>query len=169
LKGRLHLPPAGASQRIDEIRILVESGILRACSVGFRPINSAPIADGGGVEYLEQELLECSLVAIGANPNALLEARKLGVSNEVLKMLYPESQNQNQNLTLGERIRQSRASVRRAKAILARTAAPSKPKLLTASDEAKAKAAHIREVHRRPRRCWPTSPSWSRSGTSMQS
>src|SRR5262245_14356004 len=42
LRGHLQLAPEGTSARIDEIRKLVEAGILRAVSVGFRPIESMP-------------------------------------------------------------------------------------------------------------------------------
>ena len=37
LLGKLELAPEGTSDRIDEIRRLVDAGILRAVSVGFRP------------------------------------------------------------------------------------------------------------------------------------
>ena len=40
LRGHLELAPAGTSERIDEIRKLVEAGILRAVSVGFLPVES---------------------------------------------------------------------------------------------------------------------------------
>ena len=43
LRGHLELAPAGTSDRIDEIRRLVDAGILRATSVGFRPIKHAPL------------------------------------------------------------------------------------------------------------------------------
>ena len=36
LRGKLELAPAGTSDRIDEIRKLIEAGILKAVSVGFR-------------------------------------------------------------------------------------------------------------------------------------
>ena len=38
LRGSLEIAPEGTSERIDEIRRLIEAGILRAVSVGFRPI-----------------------------------------------------------------------------------------------------------------------------------
>jgi phage head maturation protease len=42
LRGHLELAPAGTSDRIDEIRKLIDAGILRAVSVGFRPKESKP-------------------------------------------------------------------------------------------------------------------------------
>src|SRR5262245_16602724 len=58
LLGRLHLAAAGTSQRIDELRSLVEQGILRAVSVGFRAIEHAMIDEGRGMRFIKQELLE---------------------------------------------------------------------------------------------------------------
>ena len=42
LRGRLVMAPEGTSFRIDEIRALIKCGVLRAVSVGFRPIESTP-------------------------------------------------------------------------------------------------------------------------------
>jgi phage head maturation protease len=47
LIGDLMLAAEGTSARIDEIRRLVEQGILRAVSVGFLPIASEPLKSGG--------------------------------------------------------------------------------------------------------------------------
>src|SRR3954452_12530343 len=51
LRGRLQMAPAGTSPRIDEIRTLIAAGVLRAVSVGFRPIESVPRANSSGVKY----------------------------------------------------------------------------------------------------------------------
>src|SRR5262245_28036508 len=45
LIGTLKLAAQGTSQRIDEIRSLVEQGVLRAVSVGFRSLARQPILD----------------------------------------------------------------------------------------------------------------------------
>ena len=50
LRGRLELAPEGTSPRIDEIRRLVDAGILRAVSVGFRPLKHEPLDRGRTVE-----------------------------------------------------------------------------------------------------------------------
>ncbi|WFU51164.1 hypothetical protein [Sinorhizobium terangae] len=68
---------------VDEVRRLVEQKILKAVSVGFRALKSEPLddkaaPDWGPFRYLQQELAECSLVAIPANPNALQIARSYG-------------------------------------------------------------------------------------------
>jgi HK97 family phage prohead protease/HK97 family phage major capsid protein len=89
LLGRLELAPAGTSSRIDEIRKLVEVGILQAVSVGFRPIEEKK-RDGGnlGYTYLKSELVETSLVAVPANPNALAVAKNLKISPETIDMVF---------------------------------------------------------------------------------
>jgi HK97 family phage prohead protease/HK97 family phage major capsid protein len=93
LRGHLQIAPAGTSDRIDEIRKLVEAGILKAVSVGFRPLKKEPIderADSlfGPFRYLKHELVETSLVSIPANPNALAIAKSLKVSDDTLRMVF---------------------------------------------------------------------------------
>src|SRR5215471_19139934 len=69
LRGKLQMAPAGTSERIDEIRKLIDADILRAVSVGFKPIESQPLRsqkatmtiDIVGEHYTKQELVECSL------------------------------------------------------------------------------------------------------------
>ncbi len=89
LRGKLRLAPKGASVRIDEIRSLVEAGVLRAVSVGFRSLEEErrPGSKSGGKIYLKSELMEASLVSIPANPNALAIARQMKVSGDTLKMV----------------------------------------------------------------------------------
>ena len=90
LRGHLQLAPKGTSDRIDEIRKLVEAGILRAVSVGFLPRASEPLTkDGmGGSRFTRSELVETSLVAIPANPNALAVARSLNISRDTVAMVF---------------------------------------------------------------------------------
>jgi len=88
LRGHLELAPAGTSQRIDEIRKLVEAGILRAVSVGFRSIESKPREKGIGLHYIKQELVETSLVAIPANANALAVAKSLKISPATIDFVF---------------------------------------------------------------------------------
>src|SRR6516165_351426 len=87
LRGHLALAPAGTSARIDEIRKLVEAGILKAVSVGFRSIEDELLDKKNpfsGMRFLKQELIECSLVSIPANPNALAVAKSLKISPQTL-------------------------------------------------------------------------------------
>jgi HK97 family phage major capsid protein/HK97 family phage prohead protease len=93
LKGRLDLAKAGSSYRLDEIRALVEQRILRAVSVGFSPKKARPVneADPYGPQiYEKQELLECSLVSVPANPAALSLAKSLNLSDETMALAFGE-------------------------------------------------------------------------------
>lgn len=93
LLGRLVFAAAGTSARIDELRSLVEQGILRAVSVGFRPLEYDPIDPDrpyGAQRYTKQELLETSLVSIPANPAALAVAKSLKISDDTLAVAFGE-------------------------------------------------------------------------------
>lgn len=91
LRGHLKFAPEGTSPRIDEIRKLVDAGILRAVSVGFKPIESkARSRTDRGEIYLKQELVETSLVSVPANPNAIAVAKSLHVSDDTLKLVFAE-------------------------------------------------------------------------------
>lgn len=98
LRGHLVMAPKGSSPRIDEIRSLIDAGILRAVSVGFKPIERKPREEGGekkGFFYVRSELVETSLVAIPANPNALAVAKGLHISPETKSMVFAEHGKQN--------------------------------------------------------------------------
>lgn len=87
LRGRLQMAAPGTSSRLDEVRKLVLSGIMRATSVGFQEIESEP-RQGGGKTYKRQKLLECSVVSVPSNPSALrTEAKLLGISETTIKAL----------------------------------------------------------------------------------
>src|SRR5215471_964186 len=91
LRGYLELAPLGTSERVDEIRKLVEAGILKAVSVGFKPIHSSPRRNGDKVvgEYFQkQELVETSLVSVPANPNALAVAKSLNLSAATMDLVF---------------------------------------------------------------------------------
>jgi HK97 family phage major capsid protein/HK97 family phage prohead protease len=93
LLARLNLAAKGTSARLDELISLVEQGILRAVSVGFRPIEAEPIDKDrpyAAQRYLKQELLETSLVSVPANPAALAVAKSLNVSDETLSLAFGE-------------------------------------------------------------------------------
>jgi HK97 family phage major capsid protein/HK97 family phage prohead protease len=94
LIGRLKLASKGTSARIDELISLVEQGILRAVSVGFRPMEAEPIDKGqpyGAQRYKKQELLETSLVSVPANPAAIALAKSLNVSTEIISLAFGEN------------------------------------------------------------------------------
>jgi HK97 family phage prohead protease len=93
LLGDLELAAKGTSARIDEVVSLVEADVLRATSVGFRRIKSAPLDPEkpyAGERFTKQELVECSVVAVPANPNALAVAKALHISTDVQKLVFAE-------------------------------------------------------------------------------
>jgi HK97 family phage prohead protease len=80
--------PRGVSLQADEINALTVARVINGVSVGFKPLKSRSLPDGSGVEYLEQELLEASLVSVPANPDALMTAKALGVSPKTIEKLF---------------------------------------------------------------------------------
>lgn len=73
LLGDLKLAARGTSDFIDTLHGLVEQGILKAVSVGFRSSEHKP-NDYGGYDLSKNYLFECSLVTVPANQNALRKA-----------------------------------------------------------------------------------------------
>jgi HK97 family phage prohead protease len=97
LVGRLDLADPGTSPLVDTVRALVDQKILRAVSVGFRPLKSEPLDSEepwGAQRFMKQELLECSLVAVPANPNALSTAKAFNLPPHVLAELFSKSANE---------------------------------------------------------------------------
>lgn len=90
LLGRLRFAAEGTSDRIDELRRLVEQGILKTVSVGFRPSEMEPREDGRGFTFTRQELLETSLVSVPANPAALALAKSLNLSQATMDIAFGE-------------------------------------------------------------------------------
>jgi HK97 family phage prohead protease len=74
---------AGAlKDRIDEAWQSVKAGLVRAVSIGFSALEYA-FMEGGGVRFLESEVLELSLVTIPANPDATINQIR-SVDHELL-------------------------------------------------------------------------------------
>lgn len=85
LEGTLTLDTADEVAEVDEAlqqaRIAarkIANGTLRACSIGFMPIDWELIRDEndewtGGFRFVESELVECSLVSVPAHPRALVK------------------------------------------------------------------------------------------------
>jgi HK97 family phage prohead protease len=88
LRGTLKLAPEGTSDRLDELRRLVDAGILKAVSVGFMPIETNRIEGTSGYRYIKQELMECSLVSVPANPSALAVAKSLRISDDTMRLAF---------------------------------------------------------------------------------
>jgi HK97 family phage major capsid protein/HK97 family phage prohead protease len=89
LTGRLELMEP-VSERLRELHAAVNAGVLRAVSVGFHSRKFEPIEGSkvGGLRFLEAELVECSLVSVPANPNALAVAKGLGISSEGQRLFF---------------------------------------------------------------------------------
>lgn len=80
LKARAIFTPAGQIRFNDLVYELCRDGFLNACSVGFQPRKWNWAEDDErrfGIDFMEQELLEFSVVPVPANPQALIEARAL--------------------------------------------------------------------------------------------
>lgn len=89
LVGRLVMAAEGTSARIDELRRLVEQGILRAVSVGFN-VKKFGTPGKGEFDFEEMELMEASLVSVPSNTNAVAKARALNISEETLSLAFGE-------------------------------------------------------------------------------
>jgi HK97 family phage prohead protease len=96
LMARAKFAAKGLSAIADQCWALVKDKVLRAVSVGFQVEGAddyEPIIDKNGrqtgVRYLRQELLELSLVAVPANPNALSVARSLGLPADFIRHALP--------------------------------------------------------------------------------
>jgi HK97 family phage major capsid protein len=105
LVGKLTFAARGTSERIDEIRSLAEQGILTTVSVGFVPKKAVPMDPNADPDdwfapkrYLEQDLLECSLVSIPANPNAVQLAKSLHVSDATIRLVFGEQAGLDQSI-----------------------------------------------------------------------
>lgn len=85
LEALITFAPLGASSKADEYCALAKAGVLNSVSVGFMPLEVSP-NKAGGVDINEWELLELSLVAVPANPDALVIARSAGADSENFKV-----------------------------------------------------------------------------------
>jgi len=101
LTGRLELMPAETDLQ-RQIQTAVTAGVLRAVSVGFHSDNFEPLKTGG-IRFLEAELVECSLVSVGANPNALAIAKSLGISPQGQSLIFGVHANEERGMPGGFR------------------------------------------------------------------
>lgn len=78
-------PVAKGTSRVGDIaRSLLEQGILKAVSIGFVGVEKNYL-EPRGVKYLKSDLLEVSLVSVGANPNALMVAKSLSMTDDEIQ------------------------------------------------------------------------------------
>lgn len=102
LRARFVPAARGTSARIDEINSLREQGILKATSVGFKPLKAEPRSGGRGVDYTEAELLETSIVSVPANPNALHVAKSLNISDDTIALVFGKHAEEPVSRTMGK-------------------------------------------------------------------
>lgn len=81
---RVEFAPEDVSASAAEIGRLVGAGYLKAVSVGFHALKMNPLP-GGGTEYIEVELLEVSVVSVGANSSALIVARSASAHRDAIE------------------------------------------------------------------------------------
>jgi len=70
--------PEGTSERADEVRRMVKSGVVRNLSIGFTPLEAEPLDPRnprGGQLIKRSELLEVSFVSVPADAGAIVTAR----------------------------------------------------------------------------------------------
>jgi HK97 family phage prohead protease/HK97 family phage major capsid protein len=83
--------PLGAL--VNSVRSLLDQKILRSTSVGFREVEKQKINEHasdfwGPFRYTKSELLEVSLVAVPANPNAVSLARSMNIPPGLVPVLF---------------------------------------------------------------------------------
>lgn len=74
--------PPGMARFNDTVFDMLKGGFLNATSVGFSPLKYAFTDDPQrrfGIDFMEQELLEFSVVPVPANAEALIQARSAGI------------------------------------------------------------------------------------------
>jgi hypothetical protein len=86
------LPPGGPVKEIDETAWMLENGGIKACSIGFLPnwdeVDLRLDEEGhyAGLLFNKSTLLECSVCAIPANPQALVKnAPSMSMARELIE------------------------------------------------------------------------------------
>ncbi len=93
LKAEALFTPLGMARFNDTVFEMLKQKFLNATSVGFAPLKYAFVDDPErrfGIDFIEQELLEFSIVSIPANPEALVEARAAGIDIEPMIDAYAD-------------------------------------------------------------------------------
>ena len=88
LSGDIEFATADDYPFADTIYRLVKNKFLKAVSVGFLPLDYEFAKDASrpyGLNFLRQKLLEISVCCVPCNPNALSEARSIGIDTEPLR------------------------------------------------------------------------------------
>lgn len=64
--------PAQLRARVDEAWQSIKAGLIRAVSIGFRPMEYSILEDTGGLRFTKFEIFELSLVSVPAQANATI-------------------------------------------------------------------------------------------------
>lgn len=81
IRACIKFAPLGISRKADEVRGLMKSGVVRAVSVGFDPIDGEPLdprRPKGGQRFTDWELLELSAVSVPSDTGAMVTNRSIG-------------------------------------------------------------------------------------------
>lgn len=78
-------PEKDAYPFADTVAALLKGGFLNATSVGFVPLTWSYNEQRRGYNFTEAELLEYSIVPIPSNPDALVQARGVGIDVRPIK------------------------------------------------------------------------------------
>ncbi len=87
LKAEVEFTPPGMARFNDTVFDMLKGGFLNATSVGFAPLKYAFVDDPNrkwGIDFIEQELLEFSIVPVPANAEALIEGKAAGIEVDLL-------------------------------------------------------------------------------------
>ena len=82
LEGELSFTPPGLHPLADMLWDLAVAGTIKTCSVGFIPLEWSWVEEAErpfGIDFKRQELIECSLVNVPANPGAVQLAKTQGI------------------------------------------------------------------------------------------
>lgn len=88
LMGDIEFMGADISAFADSIYRMVKAGFVKAVSVGFIPLEYSFVNNNErpfGIDFTKQELLEISVCPVPCNPNALQEAKALGIDTAPLR------------------------------------------------------------------------------------
>lgn len=135
----------GSTRLAEMTRQLIQDGILKAVSVGFKALEGEPRNEDrpwSGYHFTKQELLEASLVSVPANQEALLLSKSLELSDEELSAIFCDRTNP-QDKSVDEDL------IKRARSLSGKSAENPKlisnneDKTMTLSERIKAKQAEI--------------------------
>jgi HK97 family phage prohead protease len=93
LIGTLNIAAKGTSRMVDFSHSMVEQGMLKAVSVSFIPTEATRNPSGKGLIIHKSELVEVSLVTVPMNPQALMIAKSLNLSDDEINSFFSQPVN----------------------------------------------------------------------------